>query len=105
MIQGFLPGDERPSSLRFGHESEILPGQSGYRQDWYLRTVVGPKHNPCPDKLRLPQRVIPIRNACLHQYGLRRVVHLRRNEAHLCIGHDSAFAVEYLQGQIHFELA
>ena len=75
--QGFLPCDERSAILRLCDECEILSGQPRHRQNRNFRILMGSPYHPRADELRLPERVVTVRDSCFHQHGLRGVVDLR----------------------------
>src|SRR4029077_7097744 len=93
-----------PPSVALVRQAKILAPHPRDREDRNLRILVRSPHHPRPNKLRLPQRVVPVGYARLHQHGLRRVIDLRRNKADPRIRQHFALAVEYLHWQIHLQL-
>ena len=65
---------------------------------------MGSPHHPRPDELRLPQRIVAIRDSRFHQNRLGGVVHLRGDKAHPRVGKNFPLAVENLHRQVHLQL-
>ncbi len=90
--------------VRLGDESEIEAADSRHGHDRNHRFLLAAPDYTGADELSGAQGVVRVRDLRLDEHGLRRSVHLGRDERDAAGGELAAGIVDDLDGKIHFQL-